>query len=101
MRVKGGVSPDVISIEPYMPIEGYVEIRVRENINEVSKDNGIEFEYDEYTFRVPDREGLKEDIETNLNDWLVTGRTIEVNEGASIIQDMKSALAVMGVNVND
>ena len=56
MRVKGGVSPDVISIEPYMPIEGYVEIRVRENINEVSKDDGVEFEYAEYTFNVPDRE---------------------------------------------
>lgn len=100
MRVRSGVSPDVISIEPYMPMDGYVEIRVRENIGEIPRDEGIEYEYDEYTFHVLDRENLRDDVEANLSDWLATGRTIEVNEGASVIQDMKNALAILGVDIN-
>ena len=59
------------------------------------------FEYDEYTFVLPDREGLREDIEANMADWLVTGRTLEVNEGASIIYEMKAALEILGVNTNE
>lgn len=104
MRVKGNISPNVLDIESYRPIPGYVEARLRENINEVTVVDEITkqeikmFEYDEYTFVIRGREGLKEDIEGNLSDWLITGRTLEVNEGASIIQDMKAALEIMGVN---
>lgn len=85
-------------------MEGYVEVRVRENINEIEvTDEQSEtavpmFEYDEYTFLLKDREGLEKDIENNLSDWLITGRTLEVNESASIVQDMKAALEIMGVN---
>lgn len=85
-------------------MEGYVEVRLRENINEVTEtDPQTEttitmFEYDEYTFLLKGREGLQEDIEGNLNDWLITGRTLEVNESASIVQDMKAALEILGVN---
>lgn len=85
-------------------MEGYVEVRLRENINEVTEtDPQTEttitmFEYDEYTFLLKDREGLQADIEGNLNDWLITGRTLEVNESASIVQDMKAALEILGVN---
>ena len=57
------------------------------------------FEYDEYTFVLPDREGLREDIEANMADWLATGRTLEINEGASILMDMKDALGIVGVKV--
>ena len=104
MRVKGNVSPNVLGIESYRPIPGYVEARLRENINEVTVvDEMTEqeikmFEYDEYTFVIREREGLREDIEANMADWLVAGRTLEVNEGASIIQDMKAALEIIGVN---
>lgn len=85
-------------------MEGYVEVRVRENINEIEvTDEQSEttipmFEYDEYTFLLKDREGLEKDIENNLSDWLITGRTLEVNESASIVQDMKTALEILGVN---
>lgn len=85
-------------------MEGYVEVRLRENINEVTETDPqtettiIMFEYDEYTFLLKDREGLQADIESNLNDWLITGRTLEVNESASIVQDMKAALEILGVN---
>lgn len=81
-----------------------MEVRLRENIKEVTEtDPQTEttltlFEYDEYTFLLKDREGLQEDIENNLSDWLITGRTLEVNESASIVQDMKAALEILEVN---
>lgn len=93
------------NIEPYAPKAGHVEVRLRDNINpivETDEMTGQEismFEYDEYTFVLPDREGLREDIEANMADWLVTGRTLEVNEGASILMDMKDALGIVGVKV--
>ena len=104
MRVKGNVSPNVLDIERYRPMPGYVEVRLRENINEVTVVDGMTeqeikmFEFDEYTFIVRERAGLREDIEANMADWLVTGRTLEINESASIVQDMKAALEILGVN---
>lgn len=102
MRVKGNVSPVTLSMESYLPLEGYVEVRLRENIKEVTdpqtETSVTMFEYDEYTFLLKDREGLQEDIENNLSDWLITGRTLEVNESASIVQDMKAALEILEVN---
>lgn len=104
MRVRGNISPVTLSVETYLPLEGYVEVRLRENIKEVTEtDPQTEtpltmFEYDEYTFLLKDREGLREDIESNLSDWLITGRTLEVNESASIVQDMKAALEILEVN---
>ena len=107
MRVRGNVSPTALSIEAYHPMPGYVEARIRENIKEVTAfDEMTEqavtmYEYDEYTFVLREREGLREDIENNRGDWLVTGRTLEINEGASIVQDMKAALEILGVNTNE
>lgn len=107
MRVKGNVSPVTLSMEPYLPLEGYVEVRLCEDIKEVTEtDPQMEtsvpmFEYDEYTFLLKDREGLREDIESNLSDWLITGRTLEVNESASIVQDMKAALEILGVKPDE
>lgn len=104
MKVRGNVSPKELNIEEYRPLPGYVEVRLRENINEITivdemtESENTAFEYDEYTFILPEREGLREDIEANMSDWLITGRTLEVNEGASIVQDMKAALRIMGVN---
>lgn len=95
MRVKGNISPNVLNIEPYALKPGYMEVRMRDNINPiVEKDEmtGQEismFEYDEYTFVLPDREGLREDIEANMEGWLATGRTLEVNENASIVSDQR------------
>lgn len=86
-------------------MEGYVEVRLRENIKEVTdidpqtETSVTMFEYDEYTFLLKNREGLQEDIENNLSDWLITGRTLEVNESASIVQDMREALGIVGVSV--
>lgn len=105
MRVKGNVSPDVLGIEAFAPMPGYVEVRLRENIKEIHVlDEMTEaeitmYEYDEYTFHLRDKEGLQEEIEANMSDWLTTGRTLEINEGASIVQDMKEALGIVGVSI--
>lgn len=94
-------------MESYRPMPGYVELRLRENVKEVSEvDEMTEteitmYEYDEYTFLLKDKEGLKEEIEANMSDWLITGRTLEINESASIVQDMKAALEILGVNTNE
>lgn len=89
MRVRGNVAPDALSICDYPPVPGHAEVRLRENISELSEfdeQTGREvkiFEYDEYTFHLPGRENLMEEIEANMADWLATGRTLEINEGAS------------------
>ena len=103
MRVQGNINPNPVSVTDYRPIPGTAEIRLRENINAVTVSDEVTgqsvsmYEYDEYTFILPDREGLRDDIEANIADWLITGRTLEVNQNASILQDMKTALAVLGV----
>ena len=105
MRVTGNSIPESIHIEPYAREPGTVEIRLRENVHEVTKtdeETGQTYtmqEYDEYTFILPDRPGLKEEIEENLSDWLATGRVLEVNIGASIVADMGNALSILGVQV--
>lgn len=105
MRVKGNVSPNVLDIEAFAPMPGYVEVRLRENIkpltvvDEMAEAEITMYEYDEYTFHLKEKESLQEEIEANMEDWLVTGRTLEINEGASIVQDMKDALGIVGVSV--
>lgn len=101
MKVNSGIEPDIISIEPYMPIAGYVEVRIRENVSNVNTEKGLMYEYDEYVFHVPDKPGLSDEINNNLNDWLATGRSLEVNENASMVQDMKQALSILGVSMNE
>lgn len=107
MRVRGNVSPNVLDIEAFAPMPGYVEVRLRENIKTVivldtmgeTETKITMYEYDEYTFHLREKEGLKTEIEANISDWLTTGRTLEINEGASIVQDMKDALGIVGVSV--
>ena len=104
MRVQGNNAPDTVAVETYLPRKGYVEVRVRENVKQITETDpttGLEYcpyEYDEYVFHIPEREGLKEEIESNLSDWLATGRVLEVNEGASLVADMKDALNILGVS---
>lgn len=104
MRVRGDVSPNTISIETYPQQEGYVEIRLRENITEQTEQINEQpvkyFDYDEYLLVVPNREGLQKDIETNFDEWILTGRTLEFNDQASMAQDMQNALEILGVKAD-
>lgn len=98
MRVQGNVYPEEISVESYLPIPGMAEVRIRENVAQLSD---TLYEYDEYATLMKDRPGLKADISANLSDWLTTLRTLEVNENASILRDMREALAVLGVHADE
>ena len=95
MIVKGNISPNALNIEPYAPKAGHVEVWLRDNINPIVETDemtgqGISmFEYDEYIFVLPDFEGLRAHIEANMADWLATGRTLEVNQNASIVADQR------------
>lgn len=82
MRVQGNINPNPVSVMDYRPIPGTAEIRLRENVIQVS-DNL--YEYDEYTTYLLNRDGLEQDILDNLEDWLITLRTLEVNQNASIV----------------
>ena len=98
MRVQGNIDPEAIKVEAYLPVPGMVEVRLRENVAQLSD---TMYEYDEYVTLMKDRPGLKEDIANNLSDWLITLRTLEVNENASILRDMREALAILGVNADE
>lgn len=97
MRVQGNASPAAVTVESYWPMPGYAEIRLHENIKGITPTD-VEspaplFEYDEYVIHVKEKDGLQAEIENNLAEWLATGRMLEVNENASIVQDMKTEIA--------
>jgi acyl transferase domain-containing protein len=95
MRVKGNKNPDTIHIEAYLPKAGYVELRLTENVVQLEENL---YQYDEYVLQIPQRANLAEEIEANLSDWLITGRTLEVNENASEMADRKATMDVLGVS---
>lgn len=96
MRVNGNVSPDVLSIENYEAIPGKVEVKIRENISEIEKTDEMTgevinlFEYDEYIFILDNEKGLKKKIQNNLENWLITGRTLEVAPQATLYVTAKA-----------
>ena len=95
MRVQGNVYPETITVEHRIDMTGIVEIRIRENINDVSHidqetgQNITMYEYDEYTTLSADRPDLKNEISENIKDWITTLRTMEVNQNASIVRNMQ------------
>ena len=96
MRVQGNASPATVTVESYWPMPGYVEVRLHENIKDITPTDDENaaplYEYDEYVFHVKQRDGLQQEIENNLAAWLQTGRMLEVNDRASTVQDMKVEL---------
>lgn len=93
MKVKGNNLPEAVHIERYLPKAGYVEVRLTENAVQLEENL---WQYDEYVLHV---QGVtKEEVEANLGDWLITGRTLEVNENASEMADRKATMDVLGVS---
>ena len=96
MKVQGNAYPETITVEPRIDMTGIVEIRIRENINDVSYidqesgQNITMYEYDEYTTLSTDRPGLKNEISENIKDWLATLHVMEVNQNASIVRNMQN-----------
>ena len=97
MRVQGNGFPTTVTVESYWPMPGYVEVRVRENVKDITPTDDENaaplYEYDEYVFHGKQRDGLQQEIENNLAAWLQTGRILEVNDRASTVQDMKAEIA--------
>lgn len=97
MRVQGNASPAAVTVESYWPTPGYAEIRLYENVKDITptdvEDPTPLFEYDEYVIHVKEKDGLQVEIESNLAEWLMTGRMLEVNENASVVQDMRTEIA--------
>ena len=95
MRTQGNIYPETVTVEPRIDRPGIVEIRIRENINDVSYihqetgQNITMYEYDEYTTLSADIPGLKNEISENIQDWITTLRTMEVNQNASIVRNMQ------------
>lgn len=94
MRVIGDCKPDVIQIEPFGINTNKIEIRFRENIVEKVTNDGekerIEYIYDEYTFVLEDSDDLRQSIDNNIEQWLVTGRNQEVNQAATLFLNAKA-----------
>lgn len=87
MKIQGNNFPDIIHIEPYQLIEGYVEVRLTENVEQLEENL---YKYDEYVIRTKDKDDFKKEIENNLDEWIATGKSIEVNVMASIVQDINA-----------
>ena len=90
MKRTGGKPSKRVTLSYYDPKPDYVEVRLRENVRQ--RPDG-EFEYDEYVIHVKEKDGLQAEIESNLAEWLATGRMLEVNENASVVQDMRTEIA--------
>lgn len=107
MRVHGNDVPASVTVESFMTMKGYVEVRLRENVQPVivhdeTTDTDINlYEYDEYIIYAKAKDGLIDEIRNNLGEWIATGRLLEVNQSASLVRDMQQALEVMGVIVNE
>lgn len=89
MRVKGNVSPKSFDIEVCGEDKSKVEVRIRENIKS-SEEIVNGFEYDEYFFIINNEPDLKDKIENNLEDWLATGRNLEINPQATLYVKAKT-----------
>ena len=60
MRVQGNASPAAVTVESYWPMPGYAEIRLHENIKDITP-TGVEnptplFKYDEYVIHVKEKD---------------------------------------------
>jgi len=104
MRVRGNVVPQLLVIEPLPGKRDYVNIRMTDNVTEVVVEGDTPvtlYEYDEYQIALKYYDGIQSDIENNIYDWMITARTLEFNENASIYRDMKEALEILEVNIDE
>lgn len=107
MRVRGNVEPRSLDIEAHPQLTQFVVVRLRENIEqftETDSQSGVDvsgYEYDEYSLTVKYYDNLQHDIESDMDNWLSTGRTLEFNENSSTVQLMKKALNILGVETDE
>lgn len=88
MRVNGNVSPLTVSTTSYqMSNPAMKELRITENVEQIGVNNYV---YDEYVFYLEDSDGdLSERVLEDLDNWLETGRNLEVNQNSSMFYHME------------
>lgn len=84
MRIRGDISPDAFTINTHGADYDKVEVRVRENVRPYEDADSNGYEYDEYLFVLKRKEGLEESVERNLDEWVETGRNLEIDSRASL-----------------
>lgn len=95
MRVIGNNRPASVTVEKYLSTD-LAEVRLRENVVQVTvaePETGVKtnmYQYDEYALKVPYKEGLQGEIESNLQEWLSTGKSVETVPNASVLADLQS-----------
>lgn len=86
MKVQSKSIPKSVSVNRFYPKPGYMEVRLRENVNSIQLIDGITenpdtvFEYDEYILKIKDREGIEADINANFDTYLTEARNIELRK---------------------
>ena len=97
MKVYRNYPTQMVTVARYDTLPGNAAARLRENIKNITPTDAENptplFEYDEYVIHVKEKDGLQAEIESNLAEWLATGRMLEVNENASAVQDMRTEIA--------
>lgn len=90
MRVRGNLKPNALNIAKYEPNSKKVEVRLRENISEYEEIDPMTekavtgYEYDEYILIVDNEKDLEKKIKADFDNWLMTGRTVEINTQATL-----------------
>ena len=89
MKAKSNKSPSTAVFEK---VNGTLRVRLCENIVECERLGETIYEYDEYVFVLKDREGLREDIESNLERWLATAEARERKNLANTVRLRRNEL---------
>lgn len=85
------------NIMPVAPFEieyngGMCEVRFFDNVREVTTEEGIRYEYDEFLLKIRNRQGIERDIENNLGSWLQMAKDIEYNKMITRIREDRNKL---------
>lgn len=96
MRVTGNSIPPEIAVHPIVgTLEA--EVRLTENVQPVDDPESTLYTYDEYIFRIKQNGTTERDIEANLKEWLLTGRSKEFDPNVSAVFAMEeNHLAELG-----
>lgn len=98
MRVRSDFKPEAVSITDYTPDNTLVEVYISENIKEVlihdddreddeASEDRVQWDSDMYIFHLKRVNGLKENIEAHLSDWIATGRSLEISTDATEVRE--------------
>lgn len=87
MRVNAIAAPPEVHVERITTREPIrCEVRVTENVELIGEGAYV---YDEYIFHVNEEPGLEQKVRDHLEEWILTGRGLEVKPEASTVYHME------------